>query len=164
MYFMRYYIMVLSISLIVFASLYKNTLISLQEPQFQTPPHGPQFKYPTTQRLPSPATPVQLDPYVKEHELQVKVGQEFTLDLPANRSTGFTHVITAIDKEYLKEIKQDYHLNPSDNNRVIAGMGGTEIFTFKALKKGVTTLEFSYERPWEKQTNAQKDIYSITID
>jgi len=31
----------------------------------------------------------------------------------------------------------------------VSGMKGKEIFTFKTLKKGVSTIDFKYSRPWE---------------
>jgi inhibitor of cysteine peptidase len=46
----------------------------------------------------------------------------------------------------------------------MVGAGGTEIWTFRAVRKGKTTLTLGYVRPWEKGIAPVKTVsWPITV-
>ena len=78
---------------------------------------------------------------------EVGVGQDFTITLESNPTTGYRWqlaqpldgaVVTLVGKEFKAPDTQ--HL----------GAGGREIWTFKAVGQGKTTVEMAYLRTWEK--------------
>jgi len=52
---------------------------------------------------------------------------------------------------------------PDDTSGTIDGSGGTDIWIFKSLKEGSTTLRFEYSRSWEKDEVETKE-FVITVD
>ena len=79
------------------------------------------------------ATPIAPNNIVKN----VKVGHEFSIVLSANPSTG-SKWVTNYNPSYLKFVSQRYQ--PTQPIR--DGSGGSEIFTYKALKPGETMITF----------------------
>ena len=46
----------------------------------------------------------------------------------------------------------------------MVGAGGTEIWTFRAVREGKTTLTFGYVRPWEKGIAPVKTVaWPVTV-
>jgi predicted secreted protein len=46
-----------------------------------------------------------------------------------------------------------------------AGVGGVEVWRFKAMKAGKQGLQFEYRRPWEKGAPAAKIVtYAVTVE
>ena len=87
----------------------------------------------------------------------VNIGQEFSIILPCNPSTGYQWNST-YNNQYLELINQTYQ----PNYPIIPGSGGNENFTFKALKAGNSTITFNYQQPWE-QTPIQTVTDEIII-
>ena len=85
-------------------------------------------------------------------KIEATAGKEFTITLDSNRTTGFGwQLAKPLDETIVKSVKNDYQnapQNPDKTPRV--GAPGKEVWTFKALKSGKTTIEFKYVRPWEK--------------
>ncbi|MCG2685983.1 protease inhibitor I42 family protein [Candidatus Parcubacteria bacterium] len=79
--------------------------------------------------------------------LNSAVGEEFTIRLEANATTGYSWEVT-YDEEYLELTDQDYETEASPE---IVGAGGRAVFTFQALTVGETEITFSYSRPWEEE-------------
>ncbi len=78
--------------------------------------------------------------------IKVTVGQEFKITVPSNPTTGYRwQFAKAPDEKTLKLLREDYE-HPKSN---LAGAGGKQVWTFKALAYGKTTLELNYIRPWE---------------
>jgi len=89
-------------------------------------------------------------------ELNVRVGNEFMIELPSNRTTG--HKWEAdFDKSLLQLSTSKYKLTSMQ-----PGGGGVESFTFVPYKKGNTLIRMFYKRPWEK-INAKETVYEVTI-
>ena len=79
--------------------------------------------------------------------LDISKGDPLTISLDANPTTGFEWQLAApLDDKVLKLIAHDFH--PSATARV--GAGGTDVWTFKAIGTGSTTITLEYRRPWEK--------------
>lgn len=84
--------------------------------------------------------------------IEATAGKEFTISLDSNRSTGFGwQLAKPLDETIVKSVKNDYQNAPQPpDKQPVVGAPGKEVWTFKALKSGKTTIEFKYVRPWEK--------------
>lgn len=76
--------------------------------------------------------------------LEVKVGEEFTIKLESNPTTGYkwqplfdNSILTFISSNFIPATK-------------MFGAAGMQRFNFKATKAGRTSIELFYKRPWEK--------------
>jgi predicted secreted protein len=97
-----------------------------------------------------PATPV-----------TVRKGQTFALTLSSNPTTGYIWqlgkppeggVIQFIDNQY------------RGDKSGLVGAGGREIWTFKAVGTGETTIDLKYVRPWEKNTAPAKSaLFKVVV-
>jgi inhibitor of cysteine peptidase len=79
-------------------------------------------------------------------EVSLKVGQTLVLTLASNPSTGYQWRADEVDEGVLEEVSHDYRADWP----VIPGSGGRDIWRFKALSPGNTTLTMVYERSWEE--------------
>ncbi len=78
-------------------------------------------------------------------EVGVPVGQEFTIDLASNPSTGYSWVLAGSLPDWLQQVDKTYVAD----NPGLPGGGGTEHWTFRATKPGSATLTFQYKRRGE---------------
>jgi len=92
----------------------------------------------------------------RPQELAVKVGTDFHIDLPSNRTTGYRWQ-PEYDSTFVLLIGVNY-----DQISKRAGAGGTESFTFKSLRKGRTIIRMRYGRPWENKT-VKEHTYRLVI-
>jgi len=79
-------------------------------------------------------------------QVELSVGQSLVVTLDSNASTGYSWS--------LAQNSDDSVLNKTGNEYVapqttLVGAGGKEEWTFKALKKGNSTISMGYSRPWE---------------
>ncbi|MBJ7255938.1 MAG: protease inhibitor I42 family protein [Akkermansiaceae bacterium] len=98
--------------------------------------------------------------------IEATAGKEFTISMKSNRSTGYGwQLAKPLDQTTVKLVKNDYQNAPqtSPDQRIVGGPG-TEVWTFKALKSGKTTIEFKYVRPWEKdKAPGETKSFSVVI-
>jgi inhibitor of cysteine peptidase len=85
-------------------------------------------------------------------------GQEFTVTLPSNATTGFRWAVA--DAGPVKQLGDPVYEAPGDSGAV--GAGGAEVFTFVAESSAPGELKLEYRRPWEKDVPAEK-TWSVTI-
>lgn len=86
-------------------------------------------------------------------------GQDFTLTLESNRTTGYGWQIRHPgDDKIVHFVKNDY-VSPQTQ---AVGAGGQETWTFRAIAPGQTTIALEYARPWEKDVAPAK-IATYTI-
>lgn len=80
-------------------------------------------------------------------QITLAAGDVLTLTLDSNTgSTGFSWTNASIgNSSIVKENSRDYQ--PPDSNLI--GASGQDIWTFKALEKGTSTISMNYTRPWE---------------
>ena len=84
-------------------------------------------------------------------DLQVTTGDLLVFRLPSNRSTGYSWSVATSTRCrcLLGQVgKAGYELPKSAKGLV--GVGGTEVWKFRALGAGSLTITFAYARPWEK--------------
>jgi len=96
-------------------------------------------------------------------DVGLKVGGRLEVHLEANHTTGYLWVQEPVEKPVLqKQGKAVYEQNPSDGK---VGVGGVEIWKFKAVKAGKQSLRFEYRRPWEKTASAAKTLmFDVTVE
>ncbi len=84
------------------------------------------------------------------HSGDIVLGVDGTLTviLCSNPTTGFqwSESPTISDTSILQQV--DHEFTPPEDENIVGG-AGKEIFTLKTLKKGVSTIDFEYSRPWE---------------
>jgi predicted secreted protein len=90
-------------------------------------------------------------------------GDTLTLSLESNHTTGYSWEIHGLDRSAL-QAKNAYVQDKAPINEEgepMVGVGGRDIFTFKALKPGTATLTLSYEQPWKGGDKGAS--YDLTI-
>jgi inhibitor of cysteine peptidase len=92
--------------------------------------------------------------------ITVNVGQEFKITLQYNASTGYQWQFgQPPDEKFLKLMGTEYKKADSK----LVGAGGDEVWTFKALAEGKTTIELTYIRPWEKGTKPARSTNFVVV-
>ena len=88
-------------------------------------------------------------PHISQ-EVEVAVGDSFTVTLCSNPTTGFMWSESAqiSDQTVLQQTDHKFEA-PKTTEPPIEGAAGKEVWTFQALKKGETTVSMKYSRPWE---------------
>lgn len=90
-----------------------------------------------------------------------KDGEELLIELSSNPSTGYNWTYNISNKDIIS-IEEDY--DDSICEEKIVGCGGYNIYKIKALKKGETTITFTYSFPNKPKSKEQTAVYVITID
>ncbi|MGD8373959.1 MAG: protease inhibitor I42 family protein [Candidatus Woesebacteria bacterium] len=95
-------------------------------------------------------------------DIQVKNGQEFTITLPSNASTGYSWALSdAYDKNVVTKVNDEY-IAPKSSS---IGASGEEVWTFKAKSIGSTTLTLEYERSWEGDSSkVNTRAYNVVVE
>jgi inhibitor of cysteine peptidase len=95
------------------------------------------------------------------NSLEAKVGQEFTITLESNATTGYQwQLAKPLDESMVKLVGSEYKA-PQDGR---VGQGGEEIWTFKAMGTGKTEVAMKYVRSWEKDVQpAEERTFTVTV-
>lgn len=98
----------------------------------------------------SHADPAPTEPQTITQEASYTVeGADVTFSFPANPSTGYTWE-TEIDGSSVQLTKEIYiSAQDTADGVAMAGVPGTQTYTYTAIQAGKTTLIFRYLRPWE---------------
>lgn len=76
--------------------------------------------------------------------IHVSVGERFAVALEGNPSTGYTWQVST-DEDYMELLAQDFEPHGQG-----IGAGGQEVFHFRALSPGESTITCEYRRPWDQ--------------
>ena len=95
--------------------------------------------------------------------VSLKVGAMLEVRLDANHTTGYSWIAGPVaDPVLVRQGAAKYEEHASEGK---AGVGGVEVWRFKAVKAGKQRLQFEYRRPWEKSVPAAKTVtYSVTVE
>jgi len=93
-------------------------------------------------------------------EVQVAAGESFTVTLCSNPTTGFEWESAQINDQTI--LQQTGHRFEGPEAKNIIGGAGKEIWTFKALKKGTSTISMEYSRPWEQGVEPA-ETFTLTV-
>jgi inhibitor of cysteine peptidase len=81
--------------------------------------------------------------------MSVAVGEEFSLTMGSNVTTGFRwQFAEPLDENIVHFVGKQYVAAP--NPQYLVGTGGNEIWTFKGVAKGEAVISLEYARSWEK--------------
>ncbi len=100
-----------------------------------------------------------LGPEASGGAVSLNPGQQMTLSLPSNPSTGYDWRVVKCDTLMLR-LDEDAYVPPLEPR---IGKGGTRTFSFSALTKGSTVLELAYYRPWEDVQTAE-DWFQLIVE
>jgi inhibitor of cysteine peptidase len=96
-------------------------------------------------------------------EVSLKLGAVLEVRLEANHTTGYSWVATPVANPVLMRQGFVRYEEPASGGK--AGVGGVEVWRFKAVKAGKQGLQFEYRRPWEKGAPPAKVVtFSVTVE
>jgi len=82
-------------------------------------------------------------------QVELSVGQSLVVTLDSNpSSTGYSWSLIQNSDESVLSKTGDKYIAPQTTTPMV-GAPGVEEWTFKALKKGTSTISMGYSRPWE---------------
>jgi predicted secreted protein len=94
----------------------------------------------------------------KQNEnITVKKGQEFTIILESNPTTGYQW-IPMFNTNMINLVSHNFQ--PSTTK--LMGSPGTDVFKFKATNQGTESLKMIYKRSWEKEFVKEK-VFVIKV-
>ena len=96
-----------------------------------------------------------------DNTIFAKPGEEFTIKLDENSSTGYKWSYAITDEKIVSMSKDEYVTDEADKN--VDGAGGQRVLTFKANAAGYTAINMVYERSWEKNEDDEKLSFDIEV-
>ena len=110
---------------------------------------------------PEPVPPASVEcAYAWNQETEVAVGGTLTVSLESNPTTGFEWALVGITDETVLEEESHGFVAPEAG--APPRTGGEEVWTFKALKEGKSTISMEYQRPWEESVEPDK-VFALTV-
>jgi inhibitor of cysteine peptidase len=116
-----------------------------------------------TPTLPPPAeTPNALfEPTDPTQLVTVKAGETFELVLPSNPSTGYRwDILPELDENIVQFVEQNYLAEQP----VIPGSGGVDVWAFRAVNAGDTTVTLGYYPPGNPDDPQEVVTFSIHVE
>ena len=95
-------------------------------------------------------------------EVEVTADSSFIVTLCSNPTTGFQWESATIGDGTMLEQLDRKTVSPDSDPPPPPGAPGQEVWTFKALKKGETTISMDYSRPWEEGEKAAR-TFTLTV-
>lgn len=98
--------------------------------------------------------------------IQLLLGQELMVRLPANPSTGYTWLQMGDTPNVVLQVADPtfFEQDLSQGNPPPVGAGGTEVSSFTADAIGQQILKLEYKRPWETGVAPAKTVsYNVTV-
>jgi predicted secreted protein len=94
--------------------------------------------------------------------IEVGAGQEFSIVLESNPTTGYHwDIVGDLDQNLVKLVKNEY-TSTSDPNLV--GGGGVDVWTFKAVNTGETQVTLGYYPPSNDPVDPQQTtIFTVIV-
>ena len=96
----------------------------------------------------SPPRPVSLTAVDKGTQVNMQIGEQMTVTLDGNPSTGYTWEAKDLDTTMFQQVGDPVFIS---SNPGMVGSGGSLTLTFKALKAGKAVLTLIYHRPWKSE-------------
>lgn len=118
---------------------------------------------PTATFPPSPVETenVSLEPTDPTQLITVKAGETFDLVVPSNPSTGYHwDIIPELDANLVEFAEQNYFADQP----VVPGSGGMEVWTFRAINPGDTTIVLGYYPPNDDADAEETVTFSIRVE
>ena len=94
---------------------------------------------------------------VNDLNITMNNGEAFDISLESNKSTGYGWSAVVSDPTIVGIEGNDY-VTPETH---VMGKGGNEVWHFRGVLQGETTITFNYARAWEKDTPPAKTVTFI---
>lgn len=95
------------------------------------------------------------------YTIKVPVDHIFTVTLEANPSTGYQWTLSnPLDAHYLAFYSKEY-VPPQAPSRI--GQSGRQVYSFQALRQGMTSISLKYCRPWEGGECGEFVFYVVDV-
>ena len=103
---------------------------------------------------------VSIDDSFAGKEVEVAVGGSLVINLECNPKIGLEWVLKNIsDQTVLKLVNQKF--KPPESGDA-SGSNGQEIWSFRTLGKGMSTIFMEYRQPWQKQFPPE-NTFDLTV-
>jgi Predicted secreted protein len=87
------------------------------------------------------------------------VNKEFKIVLESNPTTGYSWM-AKFNPRYIQLVNSTYFPYKTAPN--VVGSGGVQVFTFKAVRPGISRITLEYQRPWAETVPPIKEVkYNI---
>jgi predicted secreted protein len=103
---------------------------------------------------------VSVDESSSGKQISIAVGGTITVTLDSNATTGYSWELKEISNTGVLEKADNKYVAPTSN---LMGAGGKEIWAFKVLAAGTTTLNMEYSQPWVGGQKAAKN-FTLTVE
>jgi inhibitor of cysteine peptidase len=93
----------------------------------------------------------------------LKTGAVLEVRLESNHTTGYSWIAAPVANPVLMlQGRAAYQENAAGGK---VGVGGVEVWRFKAVKAGKQGLQFEYRRPWEKGSPPAKVVtFAVSVE
>ena len=91
------------------------------------------------------------------NEIKMNKGKVEGIKLPVQMSTGFSWKVVKLG-EHLKQVYKPKIVKPSSKDKVGVGTIEYQIYYFKAIDLGKTSIQFEHRQPFDKETPAEKEL------
>ena len=95
-------------------------------------------------------------------EVEVAVGESLVLALESNQTTGFQWALVENSDQTALQHAGHKYVPYENTDPPLPGVGGKELWTFKALKKGTSTISMEYSQLWEGGEKAA-ETFVLTV-
>lgn len=101
--------------------------------------------------------------YKESGPIQLGVGEQATIDLVANPTTGYQwELSTQPDAAVVTVVSDVYTATPTADGMV--GSGGTQRIVIQGVAAGTASIDLRYVRPWETdQSGAETATFAVTV-
>ena len=96
-------------------------------------------------------------------QVELEQGQILVVTLESNPSTGYRWEVVDNNESILKQFGQAEFKPSETSDPPMVGVGGWEIFRFKAISAGQMTLELVYHRSWEDAEPLKTFSIQVTV-
>jgi len=90
-------------------------------------------------------------------DVAARAGDTLAVQLPENPTTGYRWVQSALDRNILESIGDDFQTSAQTG----VGAGGLHVFRFTAKRTGNSRIEFKLARAWE--AGPPKALFSVAV-
>jgi inhibitor of cysteine peptidase len=105
---------------------------------------------------------IMLDEKDNGSKIQLSQGEDLTITLDSNPSTGYGWQVAESDEAILQQVGKAEYITSDPAGQPLPGQGGKEILRFVSVSPGKTTLSLFYIRPWEDDVEAEQ-TFSIEV-